>query len=157
MFLCKLRGCGFESRCNHLPYNQALRLKKIFTETSELSKNLKVLKESFLNRGFNEKILDTEFQRLPKIERNGSLAPKLKEKDQNRIPFVLTYTKTLPNVKQIINKHWHLLQINSNLRTAFEQEPIIAYGRNKNLGDLIGGKKILDNKVVSKNNCKKQL
>ena len=116
-----------------------------------------MLKESFLNRGFNEKILDTEFQRLPKIERNGSLAPKLKEKDQNRIPFVLTYTKTLPNVKQIINKHWHLLQINSNLRTAFEQEPIIAYGRNKNLGDLIGGKKILDNKVVSKNNCKKQL
>ena len=29
----------------------------------------------------------------------------------------------LLNVKQIINEHWHLLQINSNLRTVFEQEP----------------------------------
>ena len=68
----------------------------------------------------------------------------------------MTYNNTLPDVKQIINKHWHLLQINSNLRTAFEQEPIIAHGRNKNLGDLLGSKKILENKVVHKNNCKKQ-
>ena len=36
--------------------------KKICTETSELSKNLQVLKESFINRGFSEKLLDTEFQ-----------------------------------------------------------------------------------------------
>ena len=34
-------------------------------------------------------------------------------------------------MKQIINKHWHLLQINSNLRTAFERELIIAYRQNK--------------------------
>ena len=62
-------------------------------------------------------------------------------------------------MKQIINKHWHLLQINSNLRIAFEQEPIIEYRRNKNLGDLIGSKKILDSdgQLVSKNNSKKQL
>ena len=58
--------------------------------------------------------------------------------------------KTLPNVKQIINKHWHLLQINSNLGSAFEQEPTIAYRRNKNLDDLIGSKKILDDTVVQK-------
>ena len=56
-------------------------------------------------------------------------------------------------LKQIINKHWHLLQITSNLRIAFEQEPLIAYRRNKNLGS----KKILDGKVVRKNNSKKQL
>ena len=54
----------------------------------------------------------------------------------------ITYNKTLPNVKQIINKHWHLLLINSNLLTAFEKEPIIAYRRNKNLGDLTGNKMI---------------
>ena len=81
----------------------------------------------------------------------------MKEKDQKRTPFVITYNKSLPNVKQIINKHWHLLQINSNLRTAFEQEPLRAYRRNKNLGDLIRSKKILDGKVVRKNNSKKQL
>ena len=44
-----------------------------------------------------------------------------------------------------------------HLRTAFEQEPLIAYRRNKNLGGLIGSKKILDGTVVHKNNSKKQL
>ena len=89
-------------------------------ETLELSKNLQVLKESFINRDFNEKLLDTEFQRLPKIERNALLTPRWKEKDQNIIYFLITCNKILSNVKQIINKHWHLLKINSNLRTAFE-------------------------------------
>ena len=32
------------------------------------------------------------------------LRPNSKEKDQKRIPFITTYNKTLPNVKQIINK-----------------------------------------------------
>ena len=56
-----------------------------------------MLKESSINRGFNEKSLDTEFQRLSEIGRNALLAPKSKEKDQNRILFVITYNETLPN------------------------------------------------------------
>ena len=54
---------------------------------------------------FQQKSLVIEFQRLSKIERDALLTPKLKEKDQKIIPFVITYNKTLPNVKQIINKH----------------------------------------------------
>ena len=138
-------------------YSQALRLKNICAEISELLKNLQVLKESFINRGFKEKFLDTEFQRLSEIETDALLTAKSKEKDQKRIPFITTYNKTLPHLKQIIDKHCHLLQINSNLRTAFEQDSLIAYRQNKNLGDLIGSKKMLDGKVVRKNNSKKQL
>lgn len=52
-----------------------------------------------------ETFLDTWFQRLSKTERNALLAPKSKEKNQNGIPFVMTYNKTIPNVKQIIYKH----------------------------------------------------
>ena len=114
-----------------------------------------MLKESFINRGFKVKFLDTEFQRLSEIKKKTLLAPRSKEKDQNRIPFVVRYNR--PNVKQMINKHWHLLQISSNLRTAFDQEPIITYRRNKHLKDLIGSKRILDGKAVRKNNSKKQL
>ena len=82
-----------------IAYSQAHHLKKISTETSELSKNLHVLKELFTNGGFNEKFLVTEFQRLSEIEKSALLTPKLKERDQNRIPFVLTYYKTLSIAK----------------------------------------------------------
>ena len=106
-----------------IPYSQALHLKKFCTKVLEPFKNLPVLKESFRNVGFNEKILDTELQRLSEIEGNALLAPKSKEKDQNRILFL---------------------------------ERNIAYQVNKNLVDLIESKKILNGKVVLKNNNKKQ-
>ena len=48
--------------------------------------------------------------------------------------FCFKYNRKLRNIKLIINKHWHLLQMNSNLRTAFEQELIIVYRHTKNLG-----------------------
>ena len=41
--------------------------------------------------------------------------------------------------------------------SAFEQEPIIAYRRNQNLGNLIGSKEILDGKLERIYNNKKQL
>ena len=82
----------------------------------------------------------------------------MKEKGQKRIPFVIKYNKTLPNVKQIINKHWHLLQINSNLRNAFKQESLIAYRGNKNLGDLISKKQLYCRPCLNRrdNNCCQQ-
>ena len=95
----------------------------------------------------NRSLKFSQFQQLSEIEKKALLTPKLKEKNQNIICFVLTYDKTLENVKKIINKHWRSLEIDRNLMTSFEQEQTIEYRRNKNLGDLIGSKKILDNKV----------
>ena len=67
-----------------------------------------------------------------------------------RIPLVLKFKRTLPNIKKIIDEHWHLLQINSKLKNTFQANPIIAYKRNKNLKEIIGSNKILNNKVIRK-------
>ena len=67
------------SQKKSIPYSQALPLKKACTKTTEPSKNLQVLKESFINLGVNEKFLDAEFQRLSTIKRNALLVPKSKE------------------------------------------------------------------------------
>ena len=83
--------------------SQALRPEKMCTETSEFSKNLQMLKKSFINRRFNENFFDAKFQLLSETKRNALLVPKSREKNQNRISFVLMYSKTLTVVKQIIN------------------------------------------------------
>ena len=67
-----------------------------------------------------------------------------------RIPLVLKFKRTLPNIKKIIDEHWHLLQINPKLKNTFQANPIIAYKRNKNLKEIIGSNKILNNKVIRK-------
>ena len=47
-------------------------------------------------------------------------------------------------------KHWHLLHINRNLTEIFQNPPILAFRRNKNLRDIISIKLIENGKVKRK-------
>ena len=85
------------------------------------------------------------------VNRKILLENKEKPSTQGNLPLVLTYKKTLPNIKNVIDKHWHILSINENLRKVSDKRPFIAYRRNTNLFQLIGGNHIFKNKVVRKN------
>ena len=82
-------------------------------------------------------------------EREQLLKAKKKETATN-IPLSLKYNRTLPKIKEIVMKHWHLLHIKSNLAEIFQNLPILAFRRNKNLRDIIGTKLIENGKVKRK-------
>ena len=65
------------------------------------------------------------------------------------MPLTVTYNMTLPDLKTRIDKNWQILQIQPKLKEVFTEPPILAFKRNKNLKDIIGGNKIFDNKNVS--------
>ena len=68
------------------------------------------------------------------------------------MPLLLTFNKTLPNIKNVNDKHWYILSINENLRKVFDKRPLfIDYRTNNNLHQLIRGNHIFKNKVVHKN------
>ena len=108
------------------------------------------LKNDFIKRGYEQTFIQNQFDRISTRERNSLLQPKKNTNTYNRVPLVITYNKTLPNLKEILLKHWGLLQINQTIRTAFEEKSIIAYRRNKNLCDLIGSNKIINSKKAIK-------
>ena len=58
------------------------------------------------------------------------------------------YNRTLPDLKTI-DKNWHILQIEPKLKEIFAEPPFLAFKRNKNLRDIIGGNKVFDNKIVN--------
>ena len=63
----------------------------------------------------------------------------------------LSFNRPLPNIKKSIDKHWHLLQINSpKLKNALQERPIIAYKRNGNL-------KILESDKIFNKSTKKEI
>ena len=62
----------------------------------------------------------------PKPEPSGTL-----------IPFVLTYHPELPKVKEIVNKHWPIIESSKRLNKIFPQKPIMAYRRPKSLRDIL--------------------
>ena len=77
------------------------------------------------------------------------LKEKKKETATN-IPLLPKYNRTLPKIKEIVVKHWHLLHIKPNLVEIFQNPPILAFRRNKNLRDIIGTKLIENSKVKRK-------
>ena len=60
---------------------------------------------------------------------------------------MLTYNRTLSNVKTAISNNWNLLHINQEFKDVFQEPPILAFRRNRALYDLLGCKNIVDGKL----------
>ena len=73
-------------------------------------------------------------ERTKTLDRKKLLEEKAK-KQSNRIPLVLTYNRTLPNVKRAISNNWNLLHTNREFKDVFQEPPILAFRRNRNLYD----------------------
>ena len=54
------------------------------------------------------------FERVMSVDQ--SMLPENKEKPstQGNLPLVFTFNKTLPNIKTVKDKHWHIPSINEN-------------------------------------------
>ena len=69
-----------------------------------------------------------------------------KPKRKDTITFSLTYNQVLPNIKEITNKHWHILRIDSSFKEILNNlQPMIAFGKNTTVKQLIGTNTIRNN------------
>ena len=99
---------------------------------------------------YQSKILGHHFERAMSVDRKILLENKEKPSTQRNLSLVLTFNKILPNIKNVIGKHWHILSINENLRKVFDKRPFTAYRRNTNLHQLIGGNRIFKTQLYVK-------
>ena len=136
-----------------IPYAQALRLRRICTKEEDFMKQCSDLTKRFIERGYQKTEIQNDIIKAKRVNRT-DLLNKSNETKSTRIPFILTYNRTLPNVKRAVNKHWSLLHVNSELKEVFKDPPMICFRRNKNLNDILGSKTIINNKVLRKSNIK---
>ena len=61
-----------------------------------------------------------------------------------------TFNKALPNLNEVLATNWDILSINKDIAKKFTKKPLIAYRRNPNLQQLLGGNKIEKNRVVKR-------
>ena len=118
---------------NSIPLSQALKLKRIFPEASDLIKDINELKESFISHGYKGNFLIDQFIRISEVTEDALLTSESKIANTPTIPLALKFNRTLLKLKKIIDKHCHLLEINPKLKDVFTERPIIAYKRNANL------------------------
>jgi hypothetical protein len=134
-----------------IPYGQALRIRRICTDLEEFERAGEKLSTKLKERGYTDTEITAQINRARAKPREDLLKYTSKERDTpQRIPYVVTYFPDLPDLKKSIDKHWPILNINQKMKKTFQNKPIMAYRRNRNLGDILGQKTLVNNKVVRK-------
>ena len=118
-----------------IAYSQALRFNKICYNRSNLHSNCKRLLNTLTKRVYNK--IDATTQNNRAITRN-ELLNKIKTSNTERLTLTVTYNRTLPDIKTIIDRNWHILQIEPKLKEIFAEPSVLTFKRNKNLRDKVG-------------------
>ena len=93
-----------------------------------------------MKQGYNQKLVDKQLQNADKLVTDDLLQEKDQEQqDPKRVPLPLTYNRFSPNLTAVVHKNLNIRQTNKNLRELFQEHPITAFKRNKNLKEMIGG------------------
>ena len=71
---------------------------------------------------------------------------KKKNSNKKRIPLSITHNRTPPNISKIGDRNWNIFQINTDFHQVFQDTPMMAFTRSKNLQDIIGGHTVQRNK-----------
>jgi len=122
------------------PYGEFLRLRRNCTNMCDFEKHAESRVRDYIARGYPEKDLLAAKEKAKAKDRKELLKPKKKqvltnkEKNKMRPVLVLTYNPANPNMKQILDKHWHLIE-KSKFGFLFPEKPLIAYRRAKNISD----------------------
>ena len=98
-----------------IAYSQALRLKRICSTTGEYEKHTENLKKQLIKKGYPETMVNEEIQKATNQNRTG-LLNRQKTETGNHLTLCVTYNRTLRNIKKILEKHWHILNVNPELK-----------------------------------------
>ena len=91
-----------------------------------------------------------QIEKLDNLKRS-TLLNKTNAKRKNLILlFSVAYSPTLPNIREIMNKHWYILNINNAFGNVFKTKSVIAFRKNTLLRQIIGTNTIRHNQKLLK-------
>ena len=115
-----------------IAYSQALRIKRICSIQNEFEKHSSNLLQQLKKKGYHHDTLKEQTEKARVQERTLLLNKNPVEVKQS-IPISVTYNRTLPKIKSVVDKHRHVLQVNPELKERIQSSPIIAFRKNRYL------------------------
>ena len=122
-----------------LPYSQLVRIKRICSSEMAFEEQAADLCSRFREKGYREDILNDALQRARDLDRNHLLKPKPSSSSisSNKIVCATTFSPLSKDLRQIVEKHWHMLQSDPCVGKSFSEMPVFAHKRAKNLRDTL--------------------
>ena len=130
-----------------------MRIKRICSTQNEFEKHSSNLLQQLIKNGYHHNTLKEQIEKA-RVQERTLLLNRNPEEVKQSIPISITYNRTLPKIKSIVDKHWHVLQVNPELKERFQLSPIIAFPKNKNLKQITGSNTIEHNKKLIRSNNK---
>ena len=84
-----------------LAYGLGIRLRRICEKDNDYYKHMADLKKQLRKCGYCGKLIEQQLQKVDKMEREKLLHNTTKKDNSRRVPLVLTYSKLLPDVRNI--------------------------------------------------------
>ena len=119
-----------------IPFSQALRMRRICSSNDDFQKRCAELKSHLLRRGYEPSFVQEQIERASLIRREDALTPQTRSCNK-RVPLVVTYNPSLPNLPSLTKNLLPVLHASDRLKKAIPERPLIAYRRPKSLRDLL--------------------
>ncbi|OCT70307.1 hypothetical protein XELAEV_18037231mg [Xenopus laevis] len=126
-----------------IPVGQYLRVKRLCSSANEFKIEAKKLYWRFKERGYSHNSLKKAYNRALCTERKLFLTVKNKSSPyqvkpvENTIRLIGDYSKQHNEITDILNKHWHILQQDTDLSKVLGLRPHVTYRRSRNLRDQL--------------------
>ena len=122
---------------NAVIYSQALRYRRIITDSDKLHQRLSHLLTALIHRGYKHNNIIRNFNKALQYTQP-ELLTKNKKPETNHHPiFSIPYNTNTKYIAQILRKHWSIMEKDCTLRILWQEPSIVAYQRNKNLKDTL--------------------
>ena len=118
-----------------IPFSQLLRAKRICSDDADFIDNSKQLSNFFSNRGYPDKVVQAANLRVQSISRSSILENKVPNCNSDRITLVLPFHPSVQPIKRYILKKFKTLMSDPTTKSVFQHPPLIAFKRDRNIGD----------------------
>ena len=127
---------------DNIPFSLALRITRICSLPEARAKCFEELKTMLLARDYKSKLIDAAISRARRIPRLEAIKKVVRNKNNERPVFAITFDPRLPSISGIIKKHYRTMVKDPQLLEVFPLPPLVAYRRQTNIGDKVVRSKV---------------
>ena len=88
-------------------------------------------------RRYQEDWLECAVNKMDSKSRETYLQPKTAFKPKPHFVYCTTFIPKTKNIKDIILKHWHILQNDPSLKDTIKEPPMVTFKRGRNIRDTV--------------------
>lgn len=121
---------------NEISYGLWVRAKRIRSNENDYQIRRNEIKNHLRKRVYSNDIVENQLYKVDNLERENLLQYSTR-KQNNRVPLVITYSKALPNIHDILRKNMIILSQSDKMKKVFNQPPIVSFRRDKNIKDIL--------------------